>query len=190
MTGQLNDNDMDQLESWIGGGPKTFTLLYSATRDGCVANTFHQKCDNQGPTVTVLYNPQGSVYGGYTGQSWNVNSGGYINDVTAFLFQLKFSGNKQCTKFPVVNSTRAINSANNCGPAFGEGPVFNTFTGTINPSNGVYTLNGGVTFNDTYYKFSNVSPNIKSWNDINNGNLNVTEIEVYKVTGILCYYSQ
>ena len=46
--GKLADEEMDQLETWIGAGPKQFTLLYSATRDGCVATTFHQKCDNQG----------------------------------------------------------------------------------------------------------------------------------------------
>jgi len=183
MTGQLKDNDMDQLESWIGGGPKTFTLLYSATKDGCVANTFHQKCDNQGPTVTVLYNPQGSVYGGYTGQSWNVNTGGYINDATAFLFQLKYSGNKQCSKFPIVTSTHAIYSTNNTGPTFGGGHNLCTFTGTINATNGIYALNGGVNVNETYYKLTNVSASVKTWTDIHNGNLNVTDIEVYKVTG-------
>ena len=104
MTGQLKDNDMDQLESWIGGGPKTFTLLYSATKDGCVANTFHQKCDNQGPTVTVLYNPQGSVYGGYTGQSWNVNTGGYINDATASCSSLNILETSNAVNFPSLQA--------------------------------------------------------------------------------------
>ena len=66
MTGRLSDDHMDQLESFIGTGPKTFRLLYSFTRDGCGNQPFHSKCDNQGPTVTVLYNPQGCVYGGYT----------------------------------------------------------------------------------------------------------------------------
>jgi len=182
--GKLEDGDMDMLEGWINAGPKTFTLLYSATRDGCDATTFHQKCDNQGPTVTVLYNPQGSVYGGYTGQSWNGNTGDYIDDPTAFLYQLKFSGNDQRTKFPVVvlNSGYAIYSNNTYGPTFG-GHNLHTFSDTINVSNGVYALNGYVKFNGTYYQLSNVSPKVKSWDDINNGTMNVTELEVYKVTG-------
>jgi len=182
--GKLEDGDMDMLEGWINAGPKTFTLLYSATKDGCDATTFHQKCDNQGPTVTVLYNPQGSVYGGYTGQSWN-SSAGWTNDPTAFLYQLKFSGNEQRTKFPVVvtNSCNAINCNNSYGPSFGGGHNLSTFTNTINVSSGVYALNGYVRFHDTYYQLSNVSPKVKSWDDINNGTMNVTELEVYKVTG-------
>ena len=181
MLGKLADGDMVQLETWIGTGPKQFTLLYSATMDGCVATTFHQKCDNQGPTVTVLYNPQGSVYGGYTGQSWNC-SGSYVNDPTAFLYQLKFSGNEQRTKFPIGNSSYAIASTSNHGPIFGSGHVLCTFNGTINQSNGVYALDGYVTFNDSY-QMSSVSPKVKSWDDINNGTMTVTELEVYKVTG-------
>jgi len=173
---------MDQLEQWLGTGPKTFTLLFSATRDGCDAATFHQQCDNQGPTVTVLFNPQGSVYGGYTGQCWN-GSTGYINDPTAFLYQLKFSGNEQRTKFPIGNSDNAIYTSNNHGPNFGRSALFRTFHNSITPLNGVYALNGSTKLNDGSYQVSNVSPKVKSWNDINNGNMNVTELEVYKVTG-------
>jgi len=181
--GKLADGEMDQLETWIGTGPKQFTLLYSATRDGCDATTFHQKCDNQGPTVTVLYNPQGSVYGGYTGKSWNGNTEDYINDTTAFLYQLKFSGNEQRTKFLIVKSCNAIFSVNIYGPTFGGGHNLHTFSSTINVSSGVYALNGHVTF-DKSYQMSSVSPKVKSWVDINNGTMNVTELEVYKVTGI------
>jgi len=87
------------------------------------------------------------------------------------------------TKFPVVNSDHAIYSGNTYGPTFGGGHNLYTISNTINISNGVYALNGYVTFSDTYYQMSTVSPKVKSWDDIHNGNLNVTEIEVYKVTG-------
>ncbi|KAH3892852.1 hypothetical protein DPMN_016985 [Dreissena polymorpha] len=99
MTLQLMDNYMDQLESWICTGPKIFSLLYKITRDGCNATTFHHKCDNQGPTVTVLYNQQGSVYGGYASESWT-SSNKYIQDANAFIFQLRYSGSNKPTKFP------------------------------------------------------------------------------------------
>ncbi|KAH3776045.1 hypothetical protein DPMN_177458 [Dreissena polymorpha] len=107
MAGQLPDKYMDKLESWIGTGPKIFTLLYKITKDGCDAATFHQKCDNQGPTVTVLYNQQGSVYGGYGSASWN-STAAYINDAQAFLFQLKYSGSDKYTKFPVLKSANGL----------------------------------------------------------------------------------
>jgi hypothetical protein len=100
MDGKLTDNEMDQLEQWIGTGPKSYKLLYAITRDGCVSTTFHQKCDNQGPTVTVLYNPQGSVYGGYVQVSWK-SAGDWTDDSSAFLYQLRFNGNDKRTKFPI-----------------------------------------------------------------------------------------
>jgi len=130
------------------------------------------------------------VYGGYTGQSWNGSPGQYINDSTAFLYQLKFSENDQRTKFPVVKSSYALYSYISCGPIFGGGSYYNlyTFSNTINQSNGVYVLNSNVNFDDSY-QMSTMSPKVKSWNDINNGTMNVTELEVYKVTGTFCLIS-
>ncbi|WAR13805.1 IF44L-like protein [Mya arenaria] len=143
MIGQLTDADMDQLETWIGTGPKTFTLLYKITRDGCDSAIFHQKCDNQGPTVTVLYNTSGSVFGGYAGQSWH-SQNAWINDNTAFLYQLRFSGNQQVNKFPVKGSN-AVNTyydGPSHGPLFGAGNDLFTFTEKISNNSGTFALNG------------------------------------------------
>ncbi|XP_052788174.1 interferon-induced protein 44-like isoform X2 [Mya arenaria] len=180
MAGKLNDSDMDQLEQWIGSGPKTFTLLYSITRDGCDATTFHQKCDAQGPTVTVLYNPQGSVYGGYAGESWK-QSGNYTDDKDAFLYQLKFSGTDRKTKFPVVSSGHGLCCKVAYGPTFGGGHNLYTFSNTVTLSNGVFPLNGCVRFGDSCYQMTGVSSKVSSWPDINNDTMNVSELEVYKV---------
>ncbi|XP_060585145.1 interferon-induced protein 44-like [Ruditapes philippinarum] len=176
MGGKLTDKDMDQLEQWIGTGPKTFTLLYAITRDGCNATTFHQKCDNQGPTVTVLYNQQGSVYGGYAPVSWN-STNQYINNTSAFLYQLRFSGNEKTTKFPIKSShyQYALYFHPSYGPTFGYGHDLNTFTITVNSSGTYFALNGGLSIGNTYDNKGLTA------NDINNGNLNVTELEVYKV---------
>ncbi|XP_052285393.1 interferon-induced protein 44-like [Dreissena polymorpha] len=175
MTGQLQDNYMDQLDSWIGTGPKIFTLLYKITRDGCNATTFHQKCDNQGPTVTVLYNQQDSVYGGYGSASWN-SIGNYIQDANAFLFQLKYSGNDTRTKFPVTQAIYALYGQSTYGPTFGHGHDLKTFIGTANSSGGYFALNGYLTIGTA---FNNQRIDAKL---INNGNMCVTELEVYSVT--------
>eukprot|EP01132_Coremiostelium_polycephalum_P008593 gene8593-10573_t len=45
-------------------------LLYQATVDGFEASTFHQKCDNQGPTVSIITSSNGNVFGGYTDTPW------------------------------------------------------------------------------------------------------------------------
>jgi hypothetical protein len=184
MGGKLTDKDMDQLEQWIGTGPKTFTLLYAITRDGCVSTTFHQKCDNQGPTVTVLYNQQGSVYGGYAPVSWNNNTGQYINNTSAFLYQLRFNGNEKTTKFPIKSSNyqHALYCHQNYGPTFGGNDI-PTFTSTVNSSGTYYALNGCASFGHTYDSQGFTA------NDINNGNNNVEELEVYKVDCKLHVYS-
>jgi hypothetical protein len=180
MGGKLTDQDMDQLEQWIGTGPKTFTLLYAITRDGCNATTFHQKCDNQGPTVTVLYNQQGSVYGGYAPVSWN-SSGGYTNTSTAFLYQLRSNGNKKATKFSLkaVNYPYSLYNDASYGPCFGGGYNLHTFSNTVNTSGTYFALNGTTGAIENGYDLQGFSRA-----QINDGNMNVIDLEVYKVTGL------
>ena len=44
-------------------------LLFRASRDGFTASAFHSRCDNQGPTVTVV-NSHGNIFGGFTESAW------------------------------------------------------------------------------------------------------------------------
>ncbi|XP_052811984.1 interferon-induced protein 44-like [Mya arenaria] len=177
----LTEKDFDVVESWIGTWPKTFNLLYGITRDGYDASVFHQKCDNQGPTLTVLYNKEGSVYGGYTGISWetatvNTNK----KDDSAFLYQLYFSGKKATNQMLVKNGHTAISSV------FGYGPIFGgysscdllTFSGVKQrSSSGEYNLNG---MTDPHFG-KNYDIRGTLFKDVNNGHLNVIELEVYAV---------
>ncbi|XP_052247799.1 interferon-induced protein 44-like [Dreissena polymorpha] len=68
------------------------------------ATAFHQKCDNKGPTVTVLYNQQDSVYEEYASSNWTSSTGAYITDSNAFLYQLKYSGSDTLTKFSYLET--------------------------------------------------------------------------------------
>lgn len=76
MPEHLQRSHRDKLVTWIGR-PCHFQLLYKISRDGCSASTFHQKCDGQVATVTVLYNTNKTIYGGYLSQSWH-SYGEYI----------------------------------------------------------------------------------------------------------------
>ncbi|XP_045159993.2 interferon-induced protein 44-like [Mercenaria mercenaria] len=174
MTGRLTEKDMDQLEKWINTGPKSFTLLYAISRDGCSPESFHRKCDNQGPTVTVIHNQQGSIFGGYTRVSWQ-NVDQYFQDNTAFLFQLQFNDKTSYRKFPVVDASCATFSYTT-GPTFGDGPDLRTFTSVVYNSGGNFALNGCMNVGCSYDV-----QEIHS-DQINNGNMNATELEVYKVT--------
>ena len=103
MTEGLNDQERLQLEEWIGGKRKWFTLLFKISRDGFVPEVFHKKCDNQSPTVTVLYTPKRSVYGAYTSISWKYeNTKVQINDTQHFIFQLQSKGQNKYQIFKSV----------------------------------------------------------------------------------------
>ncbi|XP_034306975.2 interferon-induced protein 44-like isoform X2 [Magallana gigas] len=174
MTELLNQKYRDQLVTWIG---KTchFRLLYKISRDGCSARTFHQKCEGQGATVTVLYNTNNTIYGGYLSQSWNSNNV-FISDPNAFLFRLQYNGSSSPLKFPVSSAAYAGYGHINYGPVFGDGHDILTFSGTGNSSGGYFSLNGSVSSIGSSY-----SLNGQSSNSITNNNLQVTDLEVYQV---------
>ncbi|XP_052786789.1 interferon-induced protein 44-like [Mya arenaria] len=175
MAGKLTEEQMNLLEAMIGCGPKSFKLLYSITRDGCSATEFHRKCDNQGPTVTVLYNPQGSVYGGYAGLSWKTD-GGHTKDDTAFIFRLMFSGKRVVNTFRPKDASKALFFSFLYSALFGY-PDFQPFSNTISmDKDGTFPLNGTLALG-TYYHSNGVSND-----DINNGSMVVSEMEVYAVS--------
>ncbi|KAK3580744.1 hypothetical protein CHS0354_023024 [Potamilus streckersoni] len=176
MAQKLTKKEKKQLETWIRQGPKTFQLLYSIQRDGCSAITFHQRCDNQGSTVTVVYNTSNSVYGGFTTKTW-ASTNNYVTDDRAFLFQLRMNGIEKFNLFPVTLAyvINAIYPHSNYGPTFGGGHTLHTFTGTVSSSGSGFFLNGYTKFQAGYYSCS------LSDSDITNGHLNVFDIEVYKV---------
>ena len=180
MSGRLTEAHMDQLEICIGAGPKKFDLLYAITRDGCDPKIFHQKCDNQGPTVTVLHNPQDSIYGAYSPVSWDTTSG-WSSDAKAFLFRLQYNGSFIFNKFPFKGGSYAVYRGSDYGPHFGMSSVndLQTFTTTIVKTGGSYPLNGHLELNNSYD-----SQGVSN-DQVNNSTMNVTELEVYSVTGML-----
>ena len=44
-------------------------LLFRASRDGFSLTAFHSKCDNKGPTITVVKSGE-NIFGGFTEKSW------------------------------------------------------------------------------------------------------------------------
>ena len=45
-------------------------LLYRGSKDGFTAASFHQKCDNKGPNISIIKSEHGLIFGGYTSLSW------------------------------------------------------------------------------------------------------------------------
>ena len=68
---QLVDQKYDsKLREWLGNDYK-WKLLYRASEHGYIAKTFHEYCDDKGPTLTVIRSREGWIFGGYTTKSWN-----------------------------------------------------------------------------------------------------------------------
>jgi hypothetical protein len=108
-----------KITEWIGKKPGK--LFYKASRDGFVASSFHQRCDNQGPTLTII-KANGYLFGDYTPNSWS-SSNTYVNDSTkqSFIFTLTNPHSILPTKYCLARPECSIFCHPNCGPTFGSG---------------------------------------------------------------------
>lgn len=107
---------------------KNYTLLYSLKQHGISNKTFHDKCDNQGPTLTIIVLQNGSIFGGYASKSWN-NESGYLQAPGSFVFSItdgKKRAPMQC-KMKQGKDQNAMRCLNNYGPTFGGGKSFLSF---------------------------------------------------------------
>ena len=95
-------------------------LLYRGSVNGFSAATFHEICDEKGPTLTVIHNEHDHIFGGYANKSWNWKMG-YISDKKAFLWMVRptlkvFGFRKGCTE-----GENALWNSKYDGPRFGRG---------------------------------------------------------------------
>eukprot|EP00735_Rhodelphis_limneticus_P002877 TRINITY_DN1394_c0_g1::TRINITY_DN1394_c0_g1_i1::g.19999::m.19999 TRINITY_DN1394_c0_g1::TRINITY_DN1394_c0_g1_i1::g.19999 ORF type:complete len:366 (+),score=42.94,TLD/PF07534.11/5e-19,Sec20/PF03908.8/5.8e+03,Sec20/PF03908.8/11,Sec20/PF03908.8/34,Cytochrom_B562/PF07361.6/8.4e+03,Cytochrom_B562/PF07361.6/0.15,FliD_N/PF02465.13/3.1e+03,FliD_N/PF02465.13/0.78 TRINITY_DN1394_c0_g1_i1:65-1099(+) len=116
----MSDSEAGQLRTWLRELNKTgnMRVLFRGSRDGFATSTFHQKCDNQGATVTVVKSTSGRIFGGFNPLSWN-SSNGYSAAAGAFLFTL---AGALPAKYTIhQNPTYAIYGGSGYGPTFGGG---------------------------------------------------------------------
>ena len=67
----LLDTQYDNyLRKWLGYN-YDMKLLYRASEHGYTAKSFHECCDNKGPTLIVIKSSGGWIFGGYTTRSWS-----------------------------------------------------------------------------------------------------------------------
>ena len=64
------------------------TLLYSGSMHGFEASNFHSRCDNKGPTLTIIKTTQGHTFGGYTKISWDSGKDRNLHDTSSFVFSV------------------------------------------------------------------------------------------------------
>ncbi len=63
---------------------------------------FHDRCDDKGPTVSIVQSSKNKLSCGYTSLSW-ASSGTFKEDSSAWLMSLE-----TLTKYPVTNSSLAV----------------------------------------------------------------------------------
>ena len=162
-----------KLLEWTGY--KKIKLIYRATRDGALSKNFHEKCDNQGPTIALIENEKGNIFGGFSSVSWT-NKGGWKQSPNSFLFTLTNIYGTNPTKFLLSNNnnSNAIYSSIDYGPYFGmtDLRLYDDF----------FNKKSYSSFPDTY------QDNIGKGNSIftgetnkNNSNFKVKELEVFKL---------
>jgi hypothetical protein len=83
----LQPEHKKKLNEFYGKPNQQWELIYKASRDGFDANAFHSRCDNKGPTMTIILSNNNYLFGGYTAIAWTSDDS-FKNDTTAFLFTL------------------------------------------------------------------------------------------------------
>jgi len=120
----IPQDQVGHIQRWLDEDSCGFVtkLLYRASCDGWRASNFHSKCDNQGPTLTVIRCTGGYIFGGFCDTAWSSNRG-YKTSAKAFLFTLKCHSGPAPTKMRLNqrNNGYAVYHGGSCGPAFGGG---------------------------------------------------------------------
>ena len=109
----INENEKYKklLKTWINPFKKIKAeLLYRLSENGESNSTFHELCDNKGPTLTLFHVNDGNIVGIYTPLSWDSKSG-WKNDNDTFIFNL----NKE-QKYKKIKSECSAYCNNTYGP--------------------------------------------------------------------------
>ena len=138
------------------------------------SNYFHNKCNNQGPTISLFKNEKGNIFGGYASIDWT-SSGDYKSAPESFIFTLTNIYGTEPTKFPNSNSNYSIYDSSEDGPRFGGHHDIMTLHSSDNNSSA----------SGFPYSYKDILGKGKSifTGDLNNNNekFNLKEIEVFKI---------
>ena len=159
-----NDCEKEKaIKNWINPNNNKikFELLFRKSRDGFSCHTFHKKCDNKGPTLTLVETTKGFKFGGYTPYNFE-NELGFSpsNDSKTFIFSLNLM-----KKFTGIKFGPLIYNNPNFGPCFGKGEydfMFGKNLNSVQIDNGSFLTKCELTNGEK-------------------GGFKVEELEVYKV---------
>ncbi|XP_058249957.1 interferon-induced protein 44-like [Hemibagrus wyckioides] len=135
ITSHLSKQQEMKLSSLLGHGK--LSLLFKASVHGFNSNSFHQKCDRQGSTVTVAYNNSGYIFGAYTSKDY-AQTGQNIADDKAFLFSFNTGDVDKAPLRVVGTEPQQAFTDGNTGPNFVSLLFMYNNTATIYSNPGTY----------------------------------------------------
>ena len=150
-------------------GYSKMELIYRGTRDGTTSIIFHDKCDNQGPTIILYKNENGYIFGGYASISWK-SEGSYLKAPNSFIFTLTNIHGIEPIKFPKSDLNKCVYHNSSYGPTFPDDIcIYKDFI----------VEKSYIGFPYRYKDLSNKGKSIFSDKDDNH--VKIKEIEVFKV---------
>ena len=122
-------NDSLRLRTWLeeAGTPAAQpSLLYRASRAGWQGTNFHSRCDDRGPTLTVVQDIGGHVFGGFSSASWSSapghpEGGSFCRSPRSFIFVLRTHSGDGPLRMPLKPGCegQAVCHHSEWGPCFG-----------------------------------------------------------------------
>ena len=105
------------LKNWINPNSNVkVNLLYRLSRDGPEISTFHNLCDNKGPTLTLFHIENGDKVGFYINESFESTSS-WKYDNNCFIFNLNQNKKFMKIKRLYIFDYPSICCLSNCGPS-------------------------------------------------------------------------
>jgi hypothetical protein len=153
---------------WIDGldtnASYEFKLIFRGTRNGLKSKKFHEICDKQPYTVTIIKVKDSSeILGGYNPIEWKSGSD-YSATYDSFIFSFdKNKGIENHVISRVWDKDFAISNHSSRGPSFGNGDLI---------------LRGGSGFNNCVCKVTSYDKPIRE----SSGRFSVEEYEIFQIT--------
>ena len=149
-------------------------LIYRGTRDGSDCNSFHNKCDNQGPTIVLCQNEKGNIFGGYASISWTSDNQYHKAD-ESFIFTLTNMHGTVPTRYLDKNYPQyAVYHGNDRGPSFGGAHDIGICNNFLDSNNSYSAI--GFSYQDVLGKGNSIFSG-----DAYSGNFKLKELEVFKL---------
>jgi len=154
---------------------KSAALLYKVSVDGAEAKVFHEKCDNRGPTLTLVKLDDNHIFGGYNPLSW-INEFMYNQTQESFLFSISDGKYRKPLKCPIKKSMTAFAIKQNqieYSPGFGETDKADLFIAYKNLKNSYSNLGHVYKCPEGFNELEFFAGRPNNWN--------IVEVEVYAV---------